>query len=286
MKNGFRGKHVVVTGGSAGLGLAIAGAFLDVGAHVSLLARDEQRLREARLALGERAQWTAAITADVTNQEQVERAFADARKFHGPIHVLVNAAGISDRGAIVGTATTRFQELWEINFLGPVRCVNAAADDLVETRGHIVNIGSLASKVASGYLGAYPSSKFALAAYTQQLRIELVPRGVHALLVCPGPIQRADAGRRYDDRAAQLPESARRPAARPSRIGRAGQGALAGSGCSILSGMGRPTDSAENGHVKPAPATCSRQRDLAVCRVAKAQAAASRKHHAVGRTRQ
>jgi short-subunit dehydrogenase len=212
MKNGFRGKHVVVTGGSAGLGLAIAGAFLDVGAHVSLLARDEQRLREARLALGERAQWTAAITADVTNQEQVERAFADARKFHGPIHVLVNAAGISDRGAIVGTATTRFQELWEINFLGPVRCVNAAADDLVETRGHIVNIGSLASKVASGYLGAYPSSKFALAAYTQQLRIELVPRGVHALLVCPGPIQRADAGRRYDDRAAQLPESARRPA--------------------------------------------------------------------------
>jgi short-subunit dehydrogenase len=71
----------------------------------------------------------------------------------------------------------------------------------------------LASKIASAYLGAYPASKFAVAAYSRQLRLELAPRGLHVLLVCPGPLQRADAGTRYDDQAAGLPAAARRPGA-------------------------------------------------------------------------
>jgi short-subunit dehydrogenase len=77
----------------------------------------------------------------------------------------------------------------------------------------LINIGSLASKVASAYLGAYPPSKFAVAAYSQQLRLELGPRGLHVLLVCPGPLLREDAGHRYDEHASSLPPSARRPGA-------------------------------------------------------------------------
>jgi short-subunit dehydrogenase len=69
----------------------------------------------------------------------------------------------------------------------------------------------LAAKSASKYLGAYPASKFPVAAYSQQLRYELHPLGVHVLLVCPGPIAREDAGSRYDDQANNLPESARKP---------------------------------------------------------------------------
>jgi short-subunit dehydrogenase len=65
--------------------------------------------------------------------------------------------------------------------------------------------------VAGAYLGAYPASKFAVAAYSQQLRLELEPRGLHVLLVCPGPLQREDAGRRYDQQAQGLPAAARRP---------------------------------------------------------------------------
>jgi short-subunit dehydrogenase len=71
-----------------------------------------------------------------------------------------------------------------------------------------VNIGSLAGKSAARWLGAYPASKFALTAYTQQLRLELAPEGIHVLLVCPGPIARPDA-RRYDD--SGLPPEAQRP---------------------------------------------------------------------------
>jgi uncharacterized protein len=74
-----------------------------------------------------------------------------------------------------------------------------------------VNIGSLASLVVAPHLGAYPATKFALAAYTRQLRLELEPRGLHVLLVCPGPLRRADAGNRYDHLAGDLPESARLP---------------------------------------------------------------------------
>ena len=75
----------------------------------------------------------------------------------------------------------------------------------------MVLIGSLASKTAAPYLGAYPASKFPLAALAQQLRLERGAEGLHTLLVCPGPIARDDAGRRYDAQAGSIPASARRP---------------------------------------------------------------------------
>jgi short-subunit dehydrogenase len=105
----------------------------------------------------------------------------------------------------------QFRDLLELNFLAAVRCTRAASPHLIASRGHLVLIGSLAAKTASRYLGAYPASKFPVAAYAQQLRYELNPQGVHVLLVCPGPIARADAGRRYDEQAGGLPASARKP---------------------------------------------------------------------------
>jgi short-subunit dehydrogenase len=82
---------------------------------------------------------------------------------------------------------------------------------LLASRGHVVQIGSLAARVASRYLGPYPASKFPLVAYAQQLRLELGPQGLHVLLVCPGPLRRDDSGQRYDDQAEALPPEARRP---------------------------------------------------------------------------
>ena len=76
-----------------------------------------------------------------------------------------------------------------------------------------MNISSLAGKAAVRYVGAYPATKFALTAYTQQLRLEMSPRGLHVLLVLPGPIAREGAAERYAERAAGLPETARKPGA-------------------------------------------------------------------------
>ena len=130
---------------------------------------------------------------------------------HGRLDLLVNNAGRSARGEILATSVEEFQRLLDLNFFSVVRCTQAAAPHLQRSRGHVVNIGSLSAKAATRYLGAYPVSKFAVAAYSQQLRLEWEPHGVHVLLVCPGPIVRVDAGRRYDQEAADLPESARGP---------------------------------------------------------------------------
>jgi uncharacterized protein len=101
----------------------------------------------------------------------------------------------------------------ELNFLGAVRCTRAAAPYLIRSQGHLVNIGSLSGKSASRYVGAYAVTKFALAAYTQQLRLELAPQGVHVLLVSPGPIAREDSGQRYADQLGGLPARAGKPGA-------------------------------------------------------------------------
>ena len=108
--------------------------------------------------------------------------------------------------------TRKNSALWELNFLSAVRVAQAFTPDLVHRRGHLVFVGSLAGKCAPRYLGAYPASKFPLAALAQQLRLELGSKGVHTLLVSPGPIARDDAGSRYGQ-TENLPSAATRPAA-------------------------------------------------------------------------
>ncbi len=105
----------------------------------------------------------------------------------GRLDVLVNNAGRSMRGKVLDTTPEQFRELMELNLIGLVRCTRAAAPHLLQQRGHVVNIGSLGAKSAARWLGAYPATKFAVAAYSQQLRLELGPQGLHVLLVCPGP---------------------------------------------------------------------------------------------------
>lgn len=204
-------KCALVTGASSGLGLAISRQCLNAGMKVALVARDEAKLQQAMRSLQVPADQTLAIAADITQQADVDRLAAQVQQTWGRLDLLVNCAGKSSRGKIEDTTPEQFQELWDLNFLAAVRCTRALLPLLLETKGHIVQIGSLAAKGASKYLGAYPASKFALAAYSQQLRIELADRGVHVLLVCPGPIARDDAGQRYTAQSADLPDSAKKP---------------------------------------------------------------------------
>lgn len=204
-------KHALITGASSGLGLAIARELVAVGAKVALVARDETRLQQAVRSLNAPAEQTLAIVADITQQADVERMQAQVREHWGQLDLLVNCAGKSSRGKIEETTPEQFQSLWELNFLAAVRCTRAMLPMLLERKGHVVQIGSLASKSTAKYLGAYPAGKFALAAYSQQLRLELGDQGLHVLLVCPGPIAREDAGNRYDAESTNLPDEAKRP---------------------------------------------------------------------------
>lgn len=208
----WEGKTVLVTGGSAGLGKAIAREFGRRGAQVVCVARDADRLRLACQQLKDEGIQAEPLSLDVTDPEQVERGFADIAQRFGHLDVLVNCVGRSTRSDIMKLKMQDFRELMEVNFFSLVNCTQTALPYLVESQGCCINIGSLSAKTAWPYMAPYTASKFAVAAYTHQLRIE-GPAGVHFMLVCPGPIRRTDAGSRYEEVAADLPVNARAPGA-------------------------------------------------------------------------
>ncbi len=209
----WNNKVVLVTGGSSGLGRVIAQAYRDAGARVAIAALEEDAVRQAAEEMTNEKRQVLGIRADLTRQEDVEGLFEQVIERFGRLDVLVNNAGRTDRGKVLDTTPQQFQSVFELNFLATVRCTRAAVPHLLKQSGHLVNIGSLAAKSAARWVGAYPVSKFAVAAYSQQLRLELSDQGLHVLLVCPGPVARKDE-RLYplaglDD----IPQSARSPGA-------------------------------------------------------------------------
>ncbi|TWT99765.1 Cyclic-di-GMP-binding biofilm dispersal mediator protein [Botrimarina colliarenosi] len=206
------GKQGLITGGSAGLGLAIARAAAAQGMRLTLVGRDAQRLEAACEEISHRFPQSEChgITADLAVSGEASRVVAEASTDQ-PLDFVCHAAGLSARGRVVDTPRAEFERLMAINFFAAAELAAAVGERLAERGGRLVLIGSLATRVAPGYLGAYPASKHSLAALAQQLRMELGPQGLKTLLVCPGPIARDDAGTRYDDQANGLPESARRP---------------------------------------------------------------------------
>ncbi len=207
----WKNKVAIVTGGSSGLGLVIGETLAGAGAKIVLAARGAEKLQAAAEHLRQSGADVSAMPCDITQPADVDQLIAETAKRHGRIDALINNAGRSVRGEVLATTPEEFAQLLELNFHGLVRCTRAATPHLLQSKGHLVNIGSLASKSVSKYLGAYPVSKFAVAAYSGQLRLELGPAGLHVLLVCPGPIARNDGGSRYDRQAGDLPELARRP---------------------------------------------------------------------------
>lgn len=210
----WQNKRAVVTGGSAGLGLSLARVLVERGARVMIVARGQAALDKAATTLRSDGSNVLTAAADMTNQADVDRLASMVQSAWGGLDFLGHCAGRSMRGTALATPVDEFRAMLETNFLSAVRCAQAFAEPLTKSRGHFVLVGSLASKVAAGYLGAYPTSKFPLAAFAQQLRMEHGSSGMHTLLVCPGPIAReeaAEATSRYAHQAADVPAGAHKP---------------------------------------------------------------------------
>lgn len=208
----------LVMGGSAGLGFVIAGKLFDRGYRVTIVGRDVETLEQARDTVARRRNtehdqpMIFASPCDLTSEEQVQRLLNDIAERFGRLDALVNCVGMSDRGLIENLSADRLEVLLRQNVLTAMLCCQASIPLLENTGGTIVNIGSLASKVGARYIGGYAIAKHALAGMTQQLRLELKPRGIHVALVCPGPIRRDDAGERYRESLAEdLPAQAAAP---------------------------------------------------------------------------
>ncbi len=208
----WENKIVVVTGGSAGLGFAIAMRFALEGATAVLVARDRQQLKYAQNLFAKNDLTADYIVADVTDAKAAKNMINEVVERHGKLDVLVNNVGKSIRTRLSETTPEQYRELMEINFMSAVNCSLPALKHLTASSGHIVNIGSLSAKSAWPLVGPYTTSKFALGGFNHQLRVE-TPSNVHVMFVCPGPIKRDDSGQRYDEQSENLPDEARKPGA-------------------------------------------------------------------------
>jgi len=207
----WKDKVVVITGGSSGLGAALARQFATAGARVVCLARGQEQLQatvEELTATGDLD--VQSVVADVTDDQSVSSAVASVLASHGQIDVWINNVGKSLRIALADATVANFEDLMQINFY--LRCTRAVIDELERSGGSLINIGSLASKTGWPFVSPYSASKHALAAYHHQLRLE-GPAAVHYLLVCPGPIRRSDSQTRYADQAVDLPDGVAKPGA-------------------------------------------------------------------------
>jgi NAD(P)-dependent dehydrogenase (short-subunit alcohol dehydrogenase family) len=176
----LHGKRAVVTGGSRGLGFALAQELRAQGARVAICARGEDQLYTARAKLGDDV---VAIPCDVGDRHQVENFIGEV----GPVDVLINNAGVIAVGPWQTQTVDDYRELLDIQFWGAVHTTHAVLPSMVERGfGRIANVTSIGGKVAVPWLLPYCSAKFAAVGFSEGLRAELAGTGVKVTTVVPG----------------------------------------------------------------------------------------------------
>ena len=190
--NRLRGKVVLITGSSRGLGLAMAEEFGRRGARIVLTARDSDELERARMLLLDREavngpQDVLVVPADLRKPEEAEYLVHRVTEAWGQVDVLVNNAGIITVGPLENLTAQDFHDVMETNFFSGVHCVLSVVPQMLSRRsGTIVNITSVGGKVAVPHLLPYTASKFAAVGFSEGLHAELRNKGIHVLTVCPG----------------------------------------------------------------------------------------------------
>jgi NAD(P)-dependent dehydrogenase (short-subunit alcohol dehydrogenase family) len=183
----FRGKSVLITGGSRGLGLVLAREFAREGARVSICARDPEELERARRDLAARGATVFAFPCDITDRSQVQEWVGLSADRFGGVDVLVNNAGIIQVGPVEVMTLADFEEAMKVHFWGPLYATIAALPEMRRRgAGRIVNITSIGGKIGVPHLVPYCASKFALVGLSESLRAELLKDGILVTTVCPG----------------------------------------------------------------------------------------------------
>jgi len=183
----FRGKSVVVTGGSRGLGLVLARQLASRGANLAICARDPDELSRAYDELAQTGARVIAVECDITVRERVQEFIAVARQRLGGIDVLVNNAGTIGVGPVEEMRDEDYERSLKTHLWAPLWMIEAVLPEMKARKsGRIVNISSIGGKIAVPHLLPYTVGKFALVGLSNGLRAELAKDGITVTTVCPG----------------------------------------------------------------------------------------------------
>jgi NAD(P)-dependent dehydrogenase (short-subunit alcohol dehydrogenase family) len=190
----LRGRHVLITGGSRGLGLVLARELAKHRAHITILARDDQELERAVLDIAARGADVLGIPCDVTDERQVQRAITRAISRRDRLDVLINNAGTITVGPIDHMSIDDFDQAMALHFYAPLYSMLAVLPHMrIRGEGRIVNISSIGGRVGIPHLVPYCASKFALAGLSDSMRAELAEDNILVTTVYPGLVRSGGA---------------------------------------------------------------------------------------------
>ncbi len=214
MSHDLSGRIALVTGGSRGIGQAIAAGLVAAGARVAIVGRDEARARAAADALGEHA---AGFAADVANPDEVTRTVAAVEQALGPVDILVNNAGVTRDGLLMRMAEADWDQVLDTNLKAAFNTMKAVTRGMMKRRwGRVINITSIVGLTGNAGQANYAASKAGLIGITKSVAKELASRNVLVNAVAPGFID--------TDMTRELPEDTRKQLLERIPLGRLGTG--------------------------------------------------------------
>lgn len=185
----YKHQVVLITGGSSGIGRELALLLARQQARLILVARNIDALQAVQLACLQHTSSCEVIQADVTNEEQVNKAAAAAIALFGRIDVFISSAGVTQRSKLIDTSIAAIRQLMEVNFFGAVMFTRALLPQFqIQQSGQIVVLSSMAGLMGYPWRSGYNAAKHALQGYFETLQTEQPIPGLYTTIVCPGRI--------------------------------------------------------------------------------------------------
>lgn len=182
----MKDKVVIITGGTSGIGKALAFEFGVKGSRIVVTGRNRQALDETLEELGAKGIRAISVHADVTSLDDNQRMVDETLAAFGRIDVLINNAGISMRALLEEVDPDVIRKVMDINFFGLVYATRCCIAEIIRNKGSVVGISSIAGFRGLPARTGYSASKFAMNGFLEALRTEMLNTGVHVLTACPG----------------------------------------------------------------------------------------------------
>jgi short-subunit dehydrogenase len=186
MNTRFKDKIVIVTGASSGIGEAIAREFAVNGSKVVLAARSEEKLSAIVNEMRTLNYEAIYIKTDVSNEAECKNLIEKTVEKYGSVDILVNNAGISMRARFIDVDLKVLHRLMNVNFWGTVYCTKYALPYLLERKGSLIGVSSVAGFHGLPGRTGYSASKFAIHGFLETIRIENLRKGLHVMIIAPG----------------------------------------------------------------------------------------------------